>query len=92
MQFTPQGVDIDKICDRMQQIEGIENMHHVHAWQLNEHDIIFEAHIDLSKDKRISAFEAILREIKQVLQDSDIHHCNIQPEYSVDDSKQRIHQ
>ncbi len=92
MQFTPQGIDIDQICDRMQQIEGIENMHHVHAWQLNEHDIIFEAHVDLSEDVRITEFENILAQIKKVLEDSGIHHCNIQPEYSVDDSKQRIHQ
>ncbi len=91
MQFTPPGIDIDKICDHMQKIEGIENMHHVHAWQLNERDIIFEAHIDLSKDVRISEFENILKKIKTVLEKSGIRHCNIQPEYSVDDSKQRIH-
>ncbi len=91
MQFTPPGIDIDKICNHMQQITGIENMHHVHAWQLNENDIIFEAHIDLSENVRISEFEKILTEIKKVLEDSGIRHCNIQPEFSVNDSKQRIH-
>ncbi len=92
MQFTPEGIDIDEICDKMQQIEGIKNMHHVHAWQLNEHDIIFEAHIDLSKDVQISEFEHILTEIKNVLEASGIRHCNIQPEFSTDDSKRRIHE
>ncbi len=91
MQFTPPGIDIDKICNHMQQITGIENMHHVHAWQLNENDIIFEAHIDLSENVRISEFEKTLTEIKKVLEDSGIRHCNIQPEFSVNDSKQRIH-
>ncbi len=91
MQFTPPGIDIDKICDRMQQIDGIVNMHHVHAWQLNENDIIFEAHIDLSENVRIIEFEKILTEIKKVLENSGVHHCNIQPEFSVNDSKRRIH-
>lgn len=91
MQFTPPGIDIDKICDKMQQIEGIQNMHHVHVWQLNEHDIILEAHIDLSENVQINEFEKLLIEIKKVLESSGIHHCNIQPEFSVNDSKRRIH-
>lgn len=90
MQFTPKSVDLKKISSQIQNIEGIKNIHHIHVWQLDEHDIIFEAHIDLERDINISGFEKILKEIKNLLNNHNINHLNIQPEFGVEDSKELI--
>lgn len=90
MQFTPKSVDIDKIANEVHFIEGIKNMHHIHVWQLNDHEIIFEAHVDLDKNIRISEFELILKSINNILSKHHINHCNIQPEYTIDDNKELI--
>ncbi|NQU32724.1 MAG: cation transporter [Bacteroidetes bacterium] len=90
MQFTPKEVDIQNICDKVCDIEEIENIHHVHLWQLNDKELFFEAHIDLKKDIKITEFQRILLNIEDVLDKYEIHHFNIQPEYNVDDNKNII--
>jgi len=87
MQFTPENIDVKIISKELCKIKGIKNIHHVHIWQINDHDIMFEAHTDLMHDVKISEFEQILEETKLILSHYDIHHVTLQPEFSVDDSK-----
>ncbi len=91
MQFTPEEIDIHKIVEEIEKIHGVNNAHHVHVWQLNEHDLMFEAHIDVLDDVKISDFGKILVQIKEILHRYDIDHATVQPEYMVDDNKQLIH-
>lgn len=91
MQFTPEEVDIQKIAKGIENIDGVKNIHHVHVWQINDHDLMFEAHIDVSEDLKVSGFEKILEKIKEVLLKHNIDHSTIQPEFTVNDNKQIIH-
>ena len=91
MQFTPEEIDIKKIACEIENIPGVKNIHHVHMWQINDHDFMFEAHIDMSEDIKMSGFEKILEEINVILDHNGINHSTIQPEFSVDDKKQIIY-
>jgi cobalt-zinc-cadmium efflux system protein len=91
MQFTPEEIDIKKIVCEIEKIPGVKNIHHVHVWQINDHDLMFEAHADMSEDIQMSGFEKVLEEIKLVLKQNGINHSTIQPEFSVDDKKQTIY-
>ena len=90
MQFTPDSINIEEISTIVESIEGIKNIHHIHIWQINDHEIIFEAHIDLQQDIKISEFESILNTIDEKLHKYNIHHLNIQPEFSYNDVKKKI--
>jgi len=91
MQFTPPGINLEQIVLQLEQISGVKNIHHVHVWQLSEHEIMFEAHVDLRNDISISGFEKILAVIQETLFGFEITHCTIQPEFAVEDSKHIIH-
>ena len=91
MQFTPENIHIDEIVFQLEKLQGVKNIHHVHVWQINEHDIMFEAHVDIRSDIKITEFELILEKIKGTLLQFKIEHCTLQPEYSVTDNKQIIH-
>lgn len=91
MQFTPAGINIKQIVSELESIEGVKNIHHVHIWQLSEHDKMFEAHTDLAQNISISEFEDILAQMKAVLHRFEITHLTIQPEYETADSKEIIH-
>ncbi|RLD21520.1 MAG: cation transporter [Bacteroidetes bacterium] len=91
MQFTPENIDIESISKEISIIAGIRNIHHVHAWQLDDHKIIFEAHIDLDEDISVSQFETKLADIKKILLTNGIDHSNIQPEFNMKDDKALIH-
>ena len=91
MQFTPEEVDIKKIACEIENISGVKNIHHVHVWQINDRELMFEAHVDMSEDIKVSGFEEVLIKIKAKLRENGITHSTIQPEYSVDDRKQMIY-
>jgi cobalt-zinc-cadmium efflux system protein len=91
MQFTPEDIDIKKIARKIEKISEVKNIHHVHVWQINDHDLMFEAHVDMSEDIKMSGFEKILEEIKAILYENGINHSTIQPEFSVNDKKQIIY-
>ncbi len=91
MQFTPDGIDIPLIVAELEKINGIKNIHHVHIWQLSEHEIMFEAHADMAIDIPITKFEEILEQIDDTLHPFDIEHYTIQPEFSLNDNKNIIH-
>jgi len=91
MQFTPDEIDVNEINTEVSKIKGVKNLHHIHIWQINEHDIMFEAHVDLENDIAISEFEKVMEKVKEYLHDKyEIHHVTLQPEFSVDDNKELI--
>jgi cobalt-zinc-cadmium efflux system protein len=90
MQFTPSHINIEEIAEKMCRVQGVKNMHHVHVWQLDDHDMMLEAHIDLDGDYSISRFEDILEQVGIILEQYSIHHYNIQPELFRSDKKDLI--
>lgn len=93
MQFTPKGIDVNKITERLSKVIGVKNIHHVHIWQLTDNEIHFEAHVDFNDDLKISEVDKILGEIRELLYHGfNIHHATLQPEFSVCDDKSVIAQ
>lgn len=91
MQFSPENINLKRITKQIEALEGVKNIHHVHVWQIDEHEIMFEAHMDVTSNIRIADFEKILEQVNTLLAEQGIHHVTIQPEYSVTDNKQLIH-
>ncbi len=83
MLFTPSHVDIKEIVREVHQIPGVDKLHHIHVWYLNEEELHLEAHLDCQEDIKMSEFNKILHQIEHVLFDKfQINHINIQPEYN----------
>jgi cobalt-zinc-cadmium efflux system protein len=79
MQSAPK-LDYKNIKLSVEKISGVKNIHHVHAWTIDENLIHFEAHIDLD-DMLLSEAEKIYDKIKQILQtEHNIHHITLQAE------------
>ncbi len=91
MLFTPSNIDIKEIVREVHKISGVNKLHHIHVWYLNEHELHLEAHLDCSEDLKMSEFNLLLDKIEAVLLEKfDINHINIQPEYQKLDSKDFI--
>jgi len=83
MQGTPAGLDLRQVKTSLESIEGIDNIHHVHAWNLTDSEIHFECHVDLSDDVRISETEQIRQAIHSILLNNfNIRHVTVQFEYN----------
>lgn len=93
MLFSPEHIKIDEVALEVLKIESIKNIHHVHIWQLNDHGTHIEAHIEFTKDIKLSEFDVICEKIEKLLLDKyGIDHCNFQPEFIRDDEKDLIKQ
>lgn len=91
MLFAPDHIKINDVVDELLKNNSIRNIHHIHIWQLNERDCHFEAHIEFKRDIKLSEFDGICKELEQkLLEKFHIKHCNFQPEYERDDSKEII--
>lgn len=91
IQATPKELDLKKVKSAIENFTEIENVHHIHAWKLNDTQIHFECHVDLKNDLRISDTGEILFNIKQVLKnDFNIEHTTVQFEYNCCEDKSII--
>jgi cobalt-zinc-cadmium efflux system protein len=92
MQSTPHGLNLSDVKEALELIPEIDNIHHVHAWNLNDQEIQFECHIDLKSDLRLSETEAIKFLVQDVLLNKfNISHVTIQYEYNCCADKNMIH-
>lgn len=91
MLFTPSHINVEDVVKRVNSLDHIKKLHHVHIWNLNDDELHLEAHLDLESNMTITQFDVILQQIEQLLHDEfDINHVNIQPEYKKEDPKDII--
>ena len=91
MLFAPDHIKINEIVNELSKNKAVRNIHHIHIWQLNEHNCHFEAHVEFKEDIILSEFDSICMELEKVLLEKfQINHCNFQPEYNRKDSKEII--
>lgn len=80
MEGVPENLDVRSIAEKLQEMETVENVHHVHVWGLDEDSINFEAHVNI-KDMLVSETKPLLEKIKHELHHHGINHVTIQFEY-----------
>jgi len=91
MLFTPDHIDIKELVREVHKIPGVNKLHHIHVWHLNDDELHLEAHLDCSEDIKMSEFNALLEKVEDVLfHQFDINHINIQPEFKKKDPKDFI--
>jgi len=91
MLFAPEHIKIDEVVNEVLKVNEIKNIHHVHIWQLNDHDCHFEAHLEFKEDIKLSSFDLVCEQVEEILNKKfKIQHCNLQPEFKRDDVKELI--
>lgn len=92
MQSVPDNIDIDKLKIDIEKYEPIDNIHHLHIWKLDDHDIHLEAHVDFNENLTLKEVTRITDEIcNAIKKEYHIAHMTIQAEYEKDDNKELIY-
>ena len=84
MDGSPHSLSIDEIKLAAEMISGVENLHHIHIWNLDEHRIALEGHVsvDVSELKEV---ESIKDQLKQMLRDKfNISHSTLEFEHHLE--------
>lgn len=91
MLFTPEHINTRDVVRAVNQLPKVKKLHHVHIWNLSDHELHLEAHLDLQEDISTTEFNELLLEIEALLHDEfDINHVTIQPEFNKEDPKEVI--
>ncbi|WP_452230537.1 MULTISPECIES: cation diffusion facilitator family transporter [unclassified Lacinutrix] len=91
MLFTPDDINIKEVVRAVNKLPKVNKIHHVHIWNLSDHELHLEAHLDLTEDISTTAFNDLLIDIEKVLHDQfNINHVTIQPEFNKEDPKEVI--
>jgi cobalt-zinc-cadmium efflux system protein len=48
MLASPPDIDTNAVFERMRSIEGVDSVHHLHLWQMQEHENAVDAHLVIS--------------------------------------------
>ncbi|WP_119681986.1 cation diffusion facilitator family transporter [Indioceanicola profundi] len=81
MESAPENFDFDGMVAAMRSVEGVADVHHVHVWQIGEHDTALEAHI-VVKGRDPEVGEVIKRSLRACLAERfHIGHATLELEF-----------
>ncbi|OAA65950.1 cation efflux family protein [Niveomyces insectorum RCEF 264] len=81
LQSAPHGVDLQDVKHDLEKIPGIESVHELHIWRLDQKKAIASAHVVVS-DQAVSSFMDKARTVSECLHAYGIHSATLQPELS----------
>ncbi|HEB92780.1 MAG TPA: cation transporter [Gammaproteobacteria bacterium] len=61
MQGAPENICIEEVSNAMEHVEGVLNIHHLHLWQLDEHENALEAHVVIQDFSETEAIKTALK-------------------------------
>jgi cobalt-zinc-cadmium efflux system protein len=82
MQSAPREINLERIKTKVESLEEVRNLHHVHLWSLNDRQVHFEGHVDLEQDMSVSKAGDLNKKISRLLHDEfNIDHTTLQMEF-----------
>jgi cobalt-zinc-cadmium efflux system protein len=82
MQSAPAGMDLENIRRSVEKVPDVRNIHHLHAWMLNDRQIHLEAHVELNRDLKLSEIKTIQTGIENILsREFRVKHTTLQFEF-----------
>jgi len=86
MNASPRGTDPGDVARDLCALEGVVGVHHVHVWELDEHERSLEAHVVIRREDA-GNMESIKRRVKKRLRrHHKIRHCTLEIELTDDES------
>lgn len=79
---SPPGIDPSDLVAELRKIDGVQDLHHVHFWQMQEHSASLDSHVVLNA-AGWARQEQVKSEIKQILHDRfGIRHSTLEFEHA----------
>ncbi|EJD03834.1 cation efflux protein [Fomitiporia mediterranea MF3/22] len=78
LQGVPSGISLQEVDEAIRGVDGVQDVHELHIWQLSESKVVASVHVLAS---RKHDFMQVAVDIRRALHDHGIHSSTIQPEY-----------
>ena len=83
MQFAPTSIKPEEVEKRLEKLDGVKRVYHIHIWRLTDRTIHFEAHIELDMDLKLSQTQILNDQMDDLLKrEYTINHVTLQFEFN----------
>ncbi len=83
MQAAPGEISLDEVKKQVEQLDEIDNIHHVHIWKLDDSQIHLEAHVNLKTNMDMIEMMEVRKKVEDILQEKfGIQHITLQIGYN----------
>lgn len=79
MQSAPPGVKLDDVKHDIESIPGVDSIHELHVWRLDQKKVIASAHVVVSEES-LPKFMKAAQTVSECLHAYGIHSATLQPE------------
>ena len=76
---SPAGIDTDRLIENLRTVDGVQDIHHAHLWQMQEHEPALEAHVVVAPG-RWSDADRIKAALKDRLAGAGVGHSTLELE------------
>jgi cobalt-zinc-cadmium efflux system protein len=77
---VPQGIELQKIRNAIDRIEGVKDFHHIHIWALSTTENALTAHVVVDSQSEMTFIEQLKHRIKHELLHQNIQHATLEIE------------
>ncbi|MFV0267129.1 MAG: cation diffusion facilitator family transporter [Draconibacterium sp.] len=67
MQSSPHEIDLDELKAQVEQLDQVDNIHHVHVWKLDDSQTHLEAHLNLKRNIDMMEMMAVREQTEELL-------------------------
>ncbi|EJD03835.1 cation efflux protein [Fomitiporia mediterranea MF3/22] len=78
LQGVPSGISLREVDEAIRGVDGVQDVHELHIWQLSESNVVASVHVLASRKRD---FMQVAADIRKALHDRGIYSSTIQPEY-----------
>lgn len=92
MEAKPEDIDSKELVTAMKAVPNVCDVHHLHVWQLDEHNILLESHVVI-EEQDLRKMEEIKSALKEMLfHDFGIQHSTLEFEFELCDSQKHANE
>lgn len=92
LEGVPEHVDVYRLCNTMEEVEGVVLIHDIHVWTIAQGYDALTAHVLIDRELPASDLDPILRRLRKIAsQDFGIQHITIQIEQSLEGCTEHHH-
>ncbi len=78
LEKTPDNIDVAGFRARVEEMDEVENIHHLHVWSLDGEKTMATVHVKLRRGVAFSAFESVKSGVEALARSFSIEHITIQ--------------
>ncbi|MFC0522170.1 cation diffusion facilitator family transporter [Pontibacillus salicampi] len=81
LEAAPEGIDVDKVKQQIENINLVKSIHHTHLWSLDGEHHAFSTHVVVPENASKDDICDTKEQIKQIIQEIQLDHITIEIEY-----------